>query len=239
MQDDTMKTEKLRRTQRRGPALSAIALLVLTLGAANAAETQDYRRGADPDWPCFQRLMPTLGAAALWSGPSLAAAGDWRADPAVVALVERITPRKVAAADGEAAIAAFADAPERAAEDKAIALTRAFAGLLELTNNERGQIIARIKELGARQRGLANIASQAQEELSAIPVGATGDAAAKRNDLQQRFLYVTQAFDGAQKTMRYVCESPVELEARLGSYARALQARLPGAAAGGAKDATP
>lgn len=203
----------------------AIAALLLMLGTPAGA--QGYRGVEDRDWPCFQRLMPTLGAASLWHGPSLAAAGDWRQDPAVVALVEQIMPRKVAVPEGEAAIAAFADARDPAAPDKATALARAFAGLLELTNQERSQLIARIKDLGARQRGLADIASKAQEELAAMPVGVSGAEAAKRDDLQQRFLYVTQAFQSAQRTMRYACDSPVQLEARLGSYARALQSHLP------------
>jgi hypothetical protein len=232
MQDDSMKSAGARHI------LSAAVAALIVLWAAGSADAQGYRR-EDPDWPCFQRLMPSLGAASFWNGPNIAAAGDWRQDPAVTALVEKITPRKIAVADGEAAIATFADAPDPAAQDKATALTRAFAGLLELTNQERGQLIARIKDLGARQRELSNLASHAQEELGAIPVGATGDEAAKRDDLQQRFLYVTQAFESTQRTMRYACDAPVQLEARLGSYARALQARLPDVAAAPAKDPSP
>jgi hypothetical protein len=37
---------------------------------------------------------------------------------------------------------------------------------------------------------------------------------------------VTRAFESTQRTMRYACEVPVQLEARLGRYARFLQARL-------------
>jgi hypothetical protein len=236
MQDGAMRSEQSRRMRRLVVALLALAIAP---SAAYPAGAQGYRGAEDRDWPCFQRLMPTLGAASFWNGPSIAAAGDWRQDPTVAALVERITPRRVAVADGEAAIAAFADSPDRAEQDKAIALTRAFAGLLELTNQERGQLVARIKDLGARQRDLASIASNAQEELSAVPVGATGEAAAKRSDLELRFHFVTQAFESAQRTMRYACESPVQLEARLGRYARALQSHLPDAAAARPKDGTP
>jgi hypothetical protein len=217
MQDHPMKSLRL---------IVAASALVVALGA-NLAAAQGVRRGEDPDWPCQQRLMPTLGASSFWSGPSITTVGDWRQDPAAAALVEQITPRRVPVADGEAAIAAFAAAPDPAAPDKATALTRVFAGIFELTNQERSQLIARIQDLGARQRGLADIASKAQEELAAMPIGVSGAEAAKRDDLQQRFLYVTQAFQSAQRTMRYACDSPVQLEARLGSYARALQSHLP------------
>jgi hypothetical protein len=35
------------------------------------------------------------------------------------------------------------------------------------------------------------------------------------------------AYQESQRTLRYACEAPVQLESRLGDYARALQAALP------------
>lgn len=105
-------------------------------------------------------------------------------------------------------------------------MTLVFAGLLDETNRERGDIIARLKALGRRQHELADIASKAGEALRNIPADATGDAAAQRTDLEQRFTFVTQAFENTQRTMRYACEVPVRLEARLGRYAQALKDRL-------------
>jgi len=46
----------------------------------------------------------------------------------------------------------------------------------------------------------------------------------RRHDLEQRFAYVTQAFESAQRTMRYACNAPIALEARLGRYAQAARA---------------
>jgi hypothetical protein len=198
--------------------LVALSLCAAVLVPATAAQ----RPGADPDWPCQQRLVPTLSAATFWSGPDPAAAGDWRKEPKVAELVQRITPRRVAAEQGEQALAGFvADVGPQGARDRL--LTLAFAGLLEETNRERIALIERIRDLGHRQRGLADIASEAGEELRQIPPTATGDEAARRTDLEQRFEFVTRAFDSGQRTIRYVCDAPVQLEARLGRYARFLQ----------------
>jgi len=208
-------------TERAG--WKAAALVALALAAAPASA--QTRRGEDPDWPCVQRLVPTLSAATVWTGPSLDGLGRWQDEPTVAALVQRITPRSVTAEQGEAEIARFAEtAGSGEARDRRLAL--AFAGLVEETNRERGALISRIKELGRRQRELADIASSASEELGRIPADATGDAAARRTDLEQRFRYVTRAFDGGRQTIRYACDAPVQLEARLGRYARALQAHL-------------
>jgi hypothetical protein len=189
-------------------------------GAAAGSAAAAPRRGEDPDWPCVQRLVPQLTAAAFWRGPAPEAAGDWRADPEIAELVRRIVPRRVPVEEGEAALAAFAST---AGEARPRLLTLVFAGLLEETNSERAALIARLKDLGRRQRELATLASEATEELHRMPADAGGDVAERRADLEQRFAFVTRAFEGGPRTLRYACEAPVQLEARLGSYARKLQ----------------
>ena len=63
----------------------------LLLGAPAAAQTE----ASDPDWPCVQRLVPTLGAAAYWGGPEPAEGTGWRDDPAASAVVAAAAPRDV------------------------------------------------------------------------------------------------------------------------------------------------
>lgn len=187
--------------------------LVLLSGGAAA-------RDADPDWPCQQRLVPVLGAAALWSGPPLAGAGDWHNEPRVAALVEHIAPRNVGAEEGKAAIAAFIS--ESGADHTRLAAL-AFTGLLEETNRQRSDLIAHIKEIARRQRALSLLVSRITAEEQAIPEDATGPEGDRRAELDQRRQFTTRAFEGAERTIRYACEAPVQLEARLGAWARALQ----------------
>src|SRR4029077_3481945 len=51
-------------------------------------------RSEDPDWPCPQRLVPRLTAAAYWSGP-LDTEGDWRADPGDRARLGALRPPRL------------------------------------------------------------------------------------------------------------------------------------------------
>jgi len=90
--------------------MSKIRLLVMTLGLAVAATVNARSappRAEDPDWPCQQRLVPKLTAAAYWSGPALEGLGDWRAEPEIADLVRRLAPRRVATQEGLSEIAAF------------------------------------------------------------------------------------------------------------------------------------
>ena len=174
----------------------------------------------DPDWPCQQRLVPELSAAAYWNGSKLEGLGDWHAAPQVAELVGSIAPRKVSTQEGLSEIAAFM---QGLSEDRPRRLALAFQGLLEETNRERAAVIAQLKQIGRRQRELARLADRLAAELNQIPPDTAGDRAARRVDLQQRHDFTVRNFEEIQRTIRYACEIPVELDARLGGWARALQ----------------
>ena len=146
--------------------------------------------------------------------------GDWRADPEVADLVRRVAPRRVSTQEGLSQIAAFA---QTSPVNRPRRLALAFQGLLEETDRERGALIDQLKQIGRRQRELAGLVERLGAELDAIPADAAGEAAAKRVDLQQRRDFTTRNFEEIQRTIRYACETPVELDARLGAWARALQ----------------
>jgi hypothetical protein len=201
----------------RGSSVAtAAALWAAALLGAGAAP-----RPEEPDWPCRQHLVPKLTAAAYWNGPPLDSIGDWHADPAVAALVRRLAPRPVSPDEGLAAIAAFAHG---LSADRARRLALVFRGLLDETNRERGALIGALKQMGRRQRELAGLVSRLAAERDAIPPDATGEAAARRLDLEQRHDFTVRNFEEIGRTIRYACDTPVGLDARLGGWARALQA---------------
>lgn len=199
---------------------SCFALVALAVASVAAQGQSAPLRTEDPDWPCQQRLVPELTAAAYWNGPTLDGIGDWHADPEVADLVRRLTPRKVSTQEGLSKIAVFA---QNLSQDRPRHLALAFQGLLEETDRERAVLIDQLKQIGRRQHELAALVERLAAELDAIPPGAAGEAAAKRVDLQQRHDFTARNFEEIQRTIRYACETPVELDARLGAWARALQ----------------
>ena len=201
-------------------ATAGLALLALLAAAAPAQGAT--ASGEDPDWPCVQRLVPGLAASSLWSGPVLPEPAPWREVPEVAALVARAAPRAVEEEAGLRAIEGFA-APLDATGRRRL-LPLAFAGLLEETNRQRTELIERIKGFARRQRGLGEAVNRITAELDAMPP----DATPQRAELEQRHFFATKAFQDGERTLRYVCEAPVRMEARLGAYARALEAALPG-----------
>jgi hypothetical protein len=199
--------------------LFAVTTLVLALTAAVGAQSAPPR-SEDPDWPCQQQLVPKLAAAAYWSEPLADSLGDWRADAEIADLVRRLAPRSVSTGEGLSQISVF----ERTLTgDRKRRLVLAFRGLLEETDRERTALIEKLKNIGRRQRELADLVGQFAADLRSIPPDVTGEVAANRLDLQQRHDFTARNFEEIQRTVRYACETPVELDARLGAWARALQ----------------
>lgn len=190
--------------------LSACALL---LGAAGPP-------GADADWPCVQRLVPSVTLGSLWSGP--APIGDWKADPAVAEVVGAVAPRNRAAEAGFAKLEAYVatiPAPERGPR-----LALAAAGLVDETNAQRIQAIERLRAVSRRQRAMTEATSRVTAELRAMPRDAPPAA---REELMQRRTLMIREYEEVERIIRYSCEVPVQLESRLGQFLQVLQRNLP------------
>ena len=189
-----------------------VVLAAVALGAVGPAP-------ADPDWPCVQRLVPTLTAGTIWAGHE--AGGDWRTDPRVATVVNQAAPRSRRLPDAVAALDAFA-ATIPSAERPAV-LSQVFAGLVDETNRQRGDVIESLRGTARRQRSLTEITSGITAELRALPADAP---AARREEVVQRRTFLIREYEEIERTIRYACEVPGALEARLGSFAQALQRDL-------------
>ncbi len=188
-------------------------LAALAVGAAGPPP-------ADPDWPCVQRLVPTLTAGTIWAG-SVAAAGDWRADPQVAAVVAEAAPRGRPVSGAVARLDAYAATLPAAGRPAALGLV--FTGLVDETNRQRAEVIERLRGIARRQRSLTEITDRVTAELRALPADAP---AAVREEVVQRRTFLIREYEEIGRTIRYACEVPGALEARLGSFAQALQKDL-------------
>jgi len=174
---------------------------------------------ADPDWPCVQRLVPTLTPGTLWAGHD--PTGDWHQDPGVVAMVRAVSPRAVpveAAAERLSAYTSTLPIPERSEK-----LAELFAGLVDETNVQRSGIIDRLRTITRRQRLLADTSSRVSAELAALPADTP---ATQRSEVAERRVLINREYEEVERTIRYACEAPVAMEAKLGTLARALQSSL-------------
>ncbi len=199
-------------------ALVTIAALSLAT-AARAAPPP-----ADPDWPCQQRLVPHLSFANYWSGPAPASGADWHDNQSVATLAEAVSARDVTPEEGVAKLDAFVHGLP--STERATILPLLFTALVAQTNEQRDAVIARLKELAVRQRALAKRIEDDEAAMQANPADTTGPAADDRAAIAARHELLVRSYHDIGETIRYACQVPSDLDARLGAYARALTGAL-------------
>lgn len=199
-------------------ALASLAFLA-TLATAPALAQPEV----DPDWPCIQRKVPELTIGQMWSGPL--PPEDAEPDPAAIELARRITPRRVADADVEEAVSAYAtslgddERPERLAET--------FAAVLNRINSERSQVITGIARYSNRQIAMAEriaVRESAVAELQSVPDDQRDMDALE--EAQDALKWEARIYRDRQQSLAYVCETPVLLEQRAFSIARIIQGMI-------------
>lgn len=203
--------------------IRAIILFAVVAYAFSPATSARAQPKPDPDWPCVQRKVPTLGAGTIWSGPDPGTAGPWGADFKAAELAQKLASRRTPISEMDGLIDAFA---REAGSDKNLRLTRVFAGALELINTERRRIMSGIERYARGQRAMAERIREEADKITAIKDSPATVTSKEIQELETQFAWDKRIFDERSQALQYVCETPVVLEQRLFEIARHLQARL-------------
>ncbi len=200
----------------RGIRRLVLAAIVVLLSGESlpASETKS-------DWPCIQRLVPLVSAGMVWAGPALDDVPDWRSDPDIATLAGELSNRALPLEEAEARIEGFADAQ---GADKDRRLTMLFAGILDTINGERSSVIDGIKRYARRQQALAARIESTLAELDALPRdGGSPEQEARRLELSERNLWDSRIYEERERSLAYLCETPVLLEQRVFVLGRTVQ----------------
>ncbi len=199
--------------------MTRVLLVIMTFAIAFAAPAL----AADPrypDWPCAQAKVPELSVAAIWAGPPLDdAATAWESDPKIKDMVPRLAARRIPLEDAQKSIADFiiGSAAERGQKAKLL-----FAGLFDRLNRERTEVMNGIERVARHQRDLAD---KIKSDVAALHSAqdATPPDQSKIDQLAAQVEWSTRIFEDRRKTIRFVCEVPVEIERRLFALSRTAQ----------------
>lgn len=201
------------------PKLGMALVGGVLVGAVMQAQAQAPRQ-ADADWPCIQRKVPTIGAGAVWSGPDLADAGDWRKDFEAASLAQKLASRRTPLEEADQLIA------KEAGRDKTRRLTLVFAGVLELINDERNRVLQGIERYARGQNRLADRVRDESDKISAVKDAPGAQGPDDIRTVENQFAWDKRIFEERSQALTYVCETPVMLEQRLFEIARRIQERL-------------
>jgi len=175
-------------------------------------------------WPCEQVYVSEVSAAVLWAGPLLDPkdAQAWRNDESIARLVRAITQPSSKTEDIEDKVTTFAKALP--AHEKNTKLSLAFFGALEVMNKRRHKFIQGILKFSIQQAERAKMIDLELAKLSDIKAGKLPDE--QRQPLEDRLMWQQRMFDDRERSIRFLCEQPVDIEVALGDLARALSNQM-------------
>ncbi|MCB4800654.1 hypothetical protein QO001_000498 [Methylobacterium brachiatum] len=205
-------------------------LLATALGLALTAGPVLAQPRQDPDWPCVQRKVATLSPGQFWTGPDIAAAGDWGSDNDAAVLAQKIASRRTELSEVGPLLDAFVAKLGADKDAKAKSLTHVYAGVFEVINGERDKVMGGIARYAQGQRRMAERIRDEADKISQTKDAPSATDATElpkdQSELETKFAWDRRIFQERSQSLTYVCEVPQLLEQRLGEIARMIQARL-------------
>jgi hypothetical protein len=192
-------------------ALFGVLLIVPAIGHAAPAGR------SDPDWPCQQIKVPDVSLPAIWSGPDVdPRQSEWKNDPAVVELVQRLAPRREPIERAQALIRDFAHGSDKTK------LLQVLVGLFTTLGEERASVLAGLDRFGRRQKELAAQVRADNEKLRGLQSDPVADANAVTQATQQ-VTWEAEVYQDRRQAIAYACGVPAKIEQRLFALAKTIQ----------------
>jgi hypothetical protein len=197
-------------------AIAAGLVVAATIRVAHAADPR-Y-----PDWPCAQAKVPEISLAAVWAGPPLDdVSGKWREDATVGSLVAKLAARRTPLEESQKAITEYLNA----ATDKTRSGKLLFAGLFDVLNGQRSQVLNGLERITRKQREAADKIRSDTIALQAMQSETPPDQT-KVDDLGNQLVWETRIFEDRSRVIKFVCEVPTAIDQRLFALGRTIQQEI-------------
>lgn len=200
--------------------IALAALIAATLCPAATVQAEDF---SDPTWPCIQRKVERLSIGLMWPDPAPEEPLEGDLAAAVETLGATLSLRRLDESQMQEAVEAFTAEHPASRE----IMGRVFADTFDHLNRRRTLLIDGIGEMSLGQGDLAKRIDAARAEFDDLADADEPDFD-RIDALEEQIDWDERIYNDRQKSITYVCETPVLLEKRLYSIAQMLQAAVSG-----------
>ncbi|QHQ36503.1 hypothetical protein [Algicella marina] len=170
---------------------------------------------SDPTWPCIQRKVESLSLGLMWPLPL---PEEVELDGDAEDLAAKLALRRVSLEEAEQLISEFVASHPDAGPD---VLGATFRKAFEKLNADRKRLINGIGEYSLKQIQLAEKIDGTRAEMAKLMEAAEPDFD-RVDALEEALDWDERIYTDRQKSLTYVCETPVLLEKRAYSLAQTL-----------------
>lgn len=193
-------------------SLLAGALAVLLSGQAFAADF------SDPDWPCIQRKVERLSIGLMWPAPLAEIKLTPETAAAAHDLAATLALRRVTLEEARAKVDSFAEVHGH----DPVLMGHVFEQVFDSLSNRRGRILTGIGKFSRSQIALAERIDASRTEMETQMAQDAPDYD-RVDALEEQLDWDTRIHTDRQRTITYLCETPVLLEKRLYAISQMLQ----------------
>lgn len=205
--------------------LFSLAILA-PVASGGGAIKKAHAYSEDKNWPCIQAKVIKLSAGQMWRGnPVKETDLSWQQNEDVKSLIKQIMPRRVTLKETEKIISDFAKKHSTNVNKQ---LEQSFLALLFETNKVRKEIIGGIGKFSSRQKSLSKRIIENRRKIVEFEKKDEAGTLTKEEDqqlakLEQQLEWDIRIHEEREKSLEYVCESPVILEQRLFALSQQLK----------------
>lgn len=209
------------------PRLPEILVSVGLSAVFSLSATQSvYAQTVDPEWPCIQQLVAEVSPAVMWPIPvDEQMMSEWAKNATVRSLAEKLGDLPEFTEAEHLQISQFAEGLAEA--EREYQLTLLAAGTVEVTNSVRRNYIRGIKRFTRQQIEISHQIEASLNQLSLLEGSTDNNSVEKSAEILETLRWHERVYDQREKTMRLLCEQPVELEQRLNEVLRDAAQFLP------------
>lgn len=196
--------------------LKSVACAIFVCGMAAESHAATF---SDPTWPCIQRKVDTLSVALMWPHPVEADAtvADAGLQNDINDLADSLALRRIKLETLEPNIEAFAAKHGGDAKNFGLVFQRVFHAL----SKRRTRIISGIGDFSASQIALAKQIDDSRMEMDVL-MGAEQPDYDKVDVVEERIDWDQIIYTDRQRSITYLCETPLLIEKRLFAIAKML-----------------
>jgi len=194
--------------------------LLLLLPMVSTAQSTDV------EWPCIQALVPEIVPAVVWPEEiDESIQGQWKKNDTVQKLAEELGDLEEFTEQQGLRIQEYAESfPEEQRLEQLNILTD---GIVAVTNQQRAFYIDGIKRYTRQQIAIAAQIENSLNQLAALDQNGTESTNQERIEIEETLKWHERVYDQRERSIRALCERPVEREVILSDVLRELSYYLP------------
>jgi len=205
--------------------ISCVVVILASMPLLNINYAQAQSEDSS-DWPCIQRLVPTVEAAVLWPGDiNESISGTWKKDGEIFELARKLGDLDEVSDEIRTTIESFAS--KQSSEDLEARLNMLADGVLNVANERRSLFIDGIKRYTRQQTAVAEQIEEHLNKLNDLDVAKVAANDPARQEIEQTVHWHQRVFEKREKAISALCDQPVAVEENLGEVLRDIAQYLP------------